>query len=137
MPSATAQPANPKTHDPHVVRFEHHDLVVMENPVQDDLMTAILALGMEVWALRRRMAITEKVLAAHHIPIEEIEGYMPDKAETEELTGQRDQFLRAVYGHIGRRGGKRPSDLVPPGYNDPAANAAAARDRTNAAVEKA
>lgn len=90
-------------------------------------MTALLALGMEVWTLRRRMLVTEAVLDRHGIPASEIEIYAPDEEQHQEWTRERDTFLKTVFGNLGRGAdGERLIDLVPPSYQDPAIRAAKA-----------
>lgn len=117
---------NPATHDPEFVEFPHRDAIMLGDARLDNLMTALTALGMEVWTMRRRILVTEAVLAKHGIDPEEIETYAANEEETAEWKAERDQFLKTVYGSLGRD--SRAShlvDLVDDGFEDPSIKAAA------------
>ena len=113
-----------KTHDPDFVALKQRDAVILADARQDNMMTALLALGMEVWTLRRRMLVTEAVLQRNGIPVDEVESYQPGEDEHREWTRERDMFLKTVFGNLGRGAdGHRLIDLVPASYQDPASRA--------------
>lgn len=116
----------PATHDPDFVEFPHRDAIILGDARLDNLMTAVTALGMEVWTMRRRMLVTEAVLSRHGIDPEEIELYSPTAEENADWTDRRDQFLKAVYGCL-LRDADAPhlTDLVDSAFEDPAARASA------------
>jgi len=51
--------------------------VFLGNPVLDNIMTCMTALGSEVWATRRRMYVLEAILQEKGVSEEMIEAYMP------------------------------------------------------------
>jgi hypothetical protein len=65
----------------------------------DDLARILIALVQETWAMRDRMAITEKLLAEHAgITAEAIDDYVADAATRGEIDRLRDRFVGKVIG---------------------------------------
>jgi hypothetical protein len=77
--------------------------VFLDNPHTDNLMTALLGLGGEFWAMRRRMMVVEKLLADRGgIDASEIEAYQPDEDEQSLWDKERDDFIRRVFSSLVR-----------------------------------
>ena len=69
------------------------------------MMTAMIALGSEVWANRRRMKIIEALLEKKgSVTAEMIETYMPTEEEETAWQAERDQFIKATFGALTRAG---------------------------------
>lgn len=65
----------------------------------DDLGRMLLALTQEVWVMRDRMAILEKLLEEKAgIGAREIEGYTPSAETKAEVESLRDRFIAKVMG---------------------------------------
>jgi len=69
----------------------------------DDLGKALLVLSRELWVVKDRMAVLEKVLEKHGIPASEIDGFQPDAAFEAELAAQRQHLIDMVLGALSGR----------------------------------
>ena len=69
--------------------------VFFGNPVLDNLFTAVTVLGAEVWALRRRAKITEKLLEQHQgaISVAMIQKYVPTPEEENAWAKERNELV--------------------------------------------
>ena len=76
---------NNKTHRNDSIPPQTPD-VFLGNPVLDNVMSSVIALGSEFWSLQRRMNI--------------IESFQPSKEETALWDIQRDRFIKRVYGFL-------------------------------------
>lgn len=69
------------------------------NPVIDNLVSTVIALGTELWAVKRRNKIVESLLAAkRQVTLEAIETYVPTPAEEKAWAAERDAMIKATYG---------------------------------------
>lgn len=66
-----------------------------ENQI-DNLGTAVLVLARELWVVKDRMAIMEKVLEQHGIPASQIDSFQPDATLEAELKAQRQHLIDTV-----------------------------------------
>lgn len=65
----------------------------------DDMGRMLMALVQEVWIMRDRMAITERLLAEKAgITADQIENYVADTAMSAELEAMRDRYVARVIG---------------------------------------
>jgi hypothetical protein len=72
--------------------------VFLDNPHVDNLMTVVLGLGGEYWAMRRRLMVVEKLLDTKcGIKGSEIEAYHPTEDEQAAWDKERDDFIRRVF----------------------------------------
>lgn len=62
----------------------------------DNLGKALLVLTRELWVVKDRVAIMEKVMEKHGIPASEINDYQPDEAFEAELKAQRQHLIDTV-----------------------------------------
>ncbi|MBM3513415.1 MAG: hypothetical protein FJX59_06840 [Alphaproteobacteria bacterium] len=90
------------THTSDYVKNDTHNAVFMGNPVIDDMMTAIISLSSDVWAVKRRQKVMESLLASKGITREMVENYMPTEAETAEWQSERDTYIRRTFSHMAR-----------------------------------
>ncbi len=85
------------------IKADTQDAVFLGNPLMDDMMTSIIALGAEVWANRRRTHIIELLFEKEGaVTRDMVEAYVPTAEEQAELRKQRDAFIKITYGHIAR-----------------------------------
>ncbi len=69
------------------------------NPVIDNLVSTVIALGTELWAVKRRNKIVESLLAAKRpVTLEAIETYVPTPEEEKTWAADRDAMIKATYG---------------------------------------
>lgn len=78
--------------------------VFLGNPVLDNMMTSLIAMGAEVWANRRRMKVVEALLAEKGITSEMVEQYMPTADQEAEWQQDRDRFIDLTYSPLLREG---------------------------------
>jgi hypothetical protein len=91
------------THTSDYIAGDWDKSVFLGNAQVDNLMTALLGLGGEYWAMRRRLMVVEKLLETRcGIAAEEIEAYVPDAAETASWNRRRDEFIERVFGVLVR-----------------------------------
>ena len=93
-----------KTHTSDFFEYDIDNVVFYENPVLDNLMTTVIALGSEVWTTKRRVKILESVLAQQGVSKDLVETYVPTAEEEAEWRSERDQFIEKTYGAL-KRGG--------------------------------
>jgi hypothetical protein len=80
---------------------ETRDAVFLGNPVLDNMMHAILTLGAEVWAGRRRLKVVESLLAAKQpVTPETIEAYVPTPEQAKAWEAERDQIIQLSFGGL-------------------------------------
>jgi hypothetical protein len=90
------------THTAAYVKSDTHNAVFMGNPMIDDMMTAIISLSSDLWAVKRRQKVMESLLAEKGITTEMVENYMPTEAERAEWQSERDTFIRRTFSHMAR-----------------------------------
>jgi hypothetical protein len=80
--------------------------VFLGNAHVDNLMSALLNLGGECWAMRRRLMVVEKLLATKcGIDAADIEGYLPDEQDQAAWDLKRDEFIDRVFAVLVRASG--------------------------------
>ncbi|MBO0723586.1 MAG: hypothetical protein J2P41_22365 [Blastocatellia bacterium] len=69
-----------------------------ENPAMDALLAIVLSLGNEVYVMRDRMRIVEKMLETKEmISRADIEAYKPTPEEEEEIRKDNDAFISRLF----------------------------------------
>jgi hypothetical protein len=74
------------------------------NPALDNVVSCVIAMGSEMWAIRRRMKVMEALLAQKGVTSDMIEGYVPTAAETAAWEKDRDRFIDLTLGPLGDQG---------------------------------
>ena len=88
--------------------------VFLGNPLFDNMMTSLIALGAEVWSTRRRVKVLESVLQDKGVTPEMMEAYMPTDSENAEWEKERDAFIERTFGPLARSGNRSMGS----GFND-------------------
>tara|TARA_B110000438_G_C15435275_1_gene488001 strand:+ start:248 stop:601 length:354 start_codon:yes stop_codon:yes gene_type:complete len=87
------------------IKSDTDQAVFLGNPLMDDMMTSIIALGAEVWANRRRTHIIELLFEKEGaVTSDMVEAYVPTAEEEAQFKKERDAFIQITYGHIARTG---------------------------------
>jgi hypothetical protein len=73
--------------------------------VVDNLMHVTIALGAELWTLRRRMMILERVLETTGVSSADVERYAPRPEDEAAWAQERNIFISRTFGALTRRGG--------------------------------
>ena len=85
------------------IKADSDQAVFLGNPLFDNMMTSMIALGAEVWSNRRRMRIIERLLEEHgSVTNEMIEAYLPSDEENAALKAERDSFIQRTFGSLAR-----------------------------------
>ena len=71
--------------------------VFLGNPLLDNMMSSLLALGTEVWATRRRMHVLEALLDEKGVTQQMIEDFVPSPEQAEKWEKDRDTFIDLAY----------------------------------------
>ncbi len=99
---ATAKNRHP-TYATDFIKADTDQAVFLGNPLFDNMMTSMIALGAEVWSNRRRMRIIEKLLQEHgSVTNEMIEAYEPSEEEAAAEQAERDAFIERAFGSLAR-----------------------------------
>lgn len=94
-----------KSYTADFIKSDTEQAVFLGNPLMDDMMTSLIALGTEVWANRRRTRIIELLMEKEGaVTRDMIEAYVPTDEEEAEMRKERDAFIQLTYGHIARTG---------------------------------
>ena len=79
--------------------------VLLKDAVTDNAVTAIINLGAELWATRRRLSVIEQLLyEGTRITPEAIEQYMPSQKVAQRWEDERDEFISRIYDVLARVG---------------------------------
>ena len=78
--------------------------VFLGNPILDNMMTSLIALGAEVWSNRRRMKVVEALLEEKGITNAMIEQFMPTSEQEAEWQKARARFIALTYSPLLREG---------------------------------
>ena len=82
------------------------EAVFLGNPLLDKMMHAILALGAEVWADKRRLKVIESLLATKQpVTAEAIETYVPTPEQLKAWAEERDAMIQLAFGGLVNAGG--------------------------------
>ncbi len=115
--------ADAKTERPDVavsfVKGDWDRVTYTESPHIDNLMDALVGLGAEVWAIKRRNMVLEKFLDQKKIaPKDLVEAYVPTDEEKVAWAKERDDFIGRIYTVLARvpkdTSGDVPTGKVPP-----------------------
>lgn len=76
------------------VKHDTKRAVFMGNVMIDNLITAVVALGAEVWTNKQRQKVLEALLEEKGITEDMIEAYMPSDEKKKAWTEDRDAFVK-------------------------------------------
>jgi hypothetical protein len=78
--------------------------VFLGNPLLDNMMSSLIALGTEVWATRRRMNVLEAILEDKGVTNEMVEQFVPTAEQAAKWEKDRDKFIDLTYSPLLRDG---------------------------------
>lgn len=89
---------NKPTYTSEFVAADEPRAMFFGNPHIDHLFSAVAALGAEVWALRRRQRITEKLLEKNGaVTTEMIQNYIPTPEDTAAWNNERQELVANIF----------------------------------------
>jgi hypothetical protein len=90
----------------YAAKFIHGDwdkAVYLDNAHVDNLMTAYLTMGAELWTVRRRMMVLEQFLAEKKVvDFARLEAYDPPEAVKTAWDAERDDFIQRMFAVLTR-----------------------------------
>ena len=90
----------------YAARFIHGDwdkAVYLDSAHVDNLMTAYLAMGAELWTVRRRMMVLEQFLAEKKVvDFARFEAYEPPEAVKAAWDAERDDYIHRMFAVLTR-----------------------------------
>jgi hypothetical protein len=87
------------------------NISLFDQQIVDNLMHVVIAMGAELWTMRRRMFVTEKVLEKVGVSTHDIENYLPSDEEKAAWAAERDVFVARTFDALARRGGANAEQL--------------------------
>lgn len=108
-----------KTYAVDYIKGDFDKAQYLPDPYVDNLTAAVIGLGTEFWAMRRRLMVVESLLAKNAVVTSEaVEGYQPTDAEAKAWDAERDDMIDRVFAILGRvpvdTAGANPLDKVAP-----------------------
>ncbi|MEQ8508600.1 MAG: hypothetical protein RIF37_07560 [Rhodospirillaceae bacterium] len=76
------------------------DASYLGNPVLDNLVSTVIAMGTEMWATKRRLKVVEAVLEEKGVTSEMIEQYVPTDEQNAAWEVDRDRFIDLAFGPL-------------------------------------
>lgn len=110
-PDTLDQPKERKSASDGFIPADSADITLFPQQVTDNLMHALVALGAEMWTMRRRMYVLEKVLEKAGVSANDVEQYKPTAEEQAAWAEERDIFIKRTFGALTRRGGGNQKQL--------------------------
>lgn len=86
------------------------------NPALDNVVSCVIAMGAEMWTMRRRMKVLEAVMAKKGITPDMIEKYVPTPEEVKAWEKDRDRFVDLTLGPLGDPSFRNASSDFAPEY---------------------
>lgn len=92
--------SNPKTHRPDFIPVNNKD-EFLGNKTIDQLMSVVISMGSELWAVQRRLLTIESILDQKgSVTRESLEKFVPSTQEAAAWEVLRDRYIKRVYGFL-------------------------------------
>jgi hypothetical protein len=95
---------NRPTHAAKAIPSDINNVSFLGNPVLDNLVSVVVAMGTEVWATKRRMKVMESLLVKKGITPEMMEKYVPTADEATAWEKDRDRFIEMTFSALANDG---------------------------------
>lgn len=82
------------------------EAVYLGNPILDNLVSTVIAMGTEMWETKRRLKVVEALLEEKGVTNEMIEKFVPSDEQTSAWEADRDSFIDLAFGPLARAGTK-------------------------------
>ncbi len=105
----TAKKYDRPTYTVDYFKADTHRAHFFDNVMIDNLITAVVALGAEVWTNRQRQEILEALLEEKGVSAEMIEAYMPSEEQREKWKQDRDAFVARTMHVLAREADRKTS----------------------------
>lgn len=92
--------SNPKTHRSDFIPVNNKD-EFLGNKTIDQLMSVVISMGSELWAVQRRLLTMESILDQKGtLTRESLEKFVPSPKEAAAWESLRDRYIKRVYGFL-------------------------------------
>jgi hypothetical protein len=108
--TATTQ-ARPSPASDGFIPSDSDNISLFPDQVTDNLMHVVIALGAELWAVRRRMFVLEAVLEKTGVSTADVEAYTPSAEEKAAWAQERDLFIGRAFDALTRTGGANAKQI--------------------------
>lgn len=93
-----------RTHTTDHIPLDADGFVFLENEVVDSLVSTVLELTAEVWTVKRRLLVMDKVMSAQGaIDRDAVETYLPTAEDEAEWRSLREQYVKRILGPMARK----------------------------------
>lgn len=115
MPS---QPYDRPTYTSEYFKADTHRAKFFGDIMMDNVITAVVALGAEVWTNRQRQKILEALLEEKGVTTEMIESFMPSDGQREKWKEERDAFVARTMHVLAREADLKTSSDWPTEFEE-------------------
>jgi hypothetical protein len=109
--ATSEKPKERKSASDGFIPADAENITLFPQQVIDNLMHSMIALGAEMWTVRRRMYVLEKVLEKAGVSAEDVELYKPTDEEQAAWAEERNIFIKRTFGAMTRKGGGNDKQL--------------------------
>jgi hypothetical protein len=107
----TQAPPKPSPAADGFIASDSDNISLFPDQVTDNLMHTTIALGAELWTMRRRLFVLEAVLEKAGVTTADIESYQPSEVQTTLWAQERDLFIGRAFGALTRTGGANDKQI--------------------------
>ncbi len=93
------------------ISADSDNVTLFPQQVVDNMMHVLIDLGAELWAVRRRMAILERVLEKVGVSSNDVEVYVPSAEDQAAWRQERDIYISRAFGAMTRKGGANEKQM--------------------------
>lgn len=76
------------------------------NPLFDSIITTLMAMGNEVWTVRKRQYVLESLLAEKGVKQEQIEQFTASAEQEKQWKKEREVLVERLWGHFAKNTGE-------------------------------
>jgi hypothetical protein len=87
------------------------NITLFPQQVTDNLMHVIIGMGAELWTMKRRMMVLERVLEKVGVSSSDVEQFTPSAEDQAAWKQERDIFIARTFGALTRKGGANAMQL--------------------------
>ncbi|HWU02769.1 MAG TPA: hypothetical protein VN222_08535 [Novosphingobium sp.] len=107
----TASTSARKSAEDGFIPADSDNISLFPQQVVDNMMHVLIALGAEMWTMRRRMMVMEKVMEEAGVSSDRIELYTPTPEEKAAWEEERNIFIQRTFGALTRKGGANAKQM--------------------------
>ncbi len=94
------------TYATNFIKTDVENVAFLGNVHVDNIVTTLMAMGNEMWSMRKRMHILETVLEDKGVKADVIEKYIPTAAQEQAWAKEREIWVDRFWGHFAKNSGE-------------------------------